>query len=75
LPSADEPAQHYSVVSEQPLTDWNFYMALGYFKAAIIAAGIDYRRRSSGSHGASTRAGETVAPMITRGLSALRASS
>jgi len=41
LPSADEPAQHYSVVSEQPVTDWNFYMALGYFKAAIIAAGID----------------------------------
>ena len=74
MPPADELAHHYSVVSEQPLTHWNFYMALGYFKAAILAAGIDYRRRSSGSHGASTRAGEAVAPMITRGLSALRAS-
>ena len=73
LPSADGLAHHYSVVSEQPLTHWNFYMALGYFKAAILAAGIDYRRRSSGSHGASTRAGETVAPMIGQGLRALRA--
>ena len=49
LPVADELAHRYSVVSGQPLAHWNFYMALAYFKLAIIAAGIDFRRRMSGS--------------------------
>ncbi|MDT5343379.1 MAG: hypothetical protein QOE52_2563, partial [Mycobacterium sp.] len=45
LPVADELAHRYSVVSGQPLAHWNFYMALAYLKLAIIAAGIDFRRR------------------------------
>ncbi|HEY0226320.1 MAG TPA: phosphotransferase family protein, partial [Mycobacterium sp.] len=47
LPSADELADRYSLVSGVPLEHWEFYMALAYFKLAIIAAGIDFRRRMS----------------------------
>ena len=47
LPTADELADRYSLVSGQPLGHWEFYMALAYFKLAIIAAGIDFRRRMS----------------------------
>jgi aminoglycoside phosphotransferase (APT) family kinase protein len=78
LPVADELAQKYSVVSGQPLAHWNFYMALAYFKLAIIAAGIDFRRRMSGretdAEAASDRVGETVAPLIARGLTELQSS-
>ena len=76
LPVADELAHRYSVVSGQPLAHWNFYMALAYFKLAIIAAGIDFRRRMSGDADAdaSDRVGETVAPLIARGLTQLQTS-
>ena len=74
LPAADELAHRYSVVSGQPLAHWNFYMALAYFKLAIIAAGIDFRGRESGrSEGdASDRVGDTVGPLIARGLTQLQ---
>jgi aminoglycoside phosphotransferase (APT) family kinase protein len=76
LPVADELAHRYSMVSGQPLAHWNFYMALAYFKLAIIAAGIDFRRRMSGSSDAdsSDRVGDTVAPLIARGLTQLQTS-
>jgi aminoglycoside phosphotransferase (APT) family kinase protein len=74
LPSADELAQRYSVLSGQPLARWDFYMSLAYFKLAIIAAGIDFRRRSSGDpHDSSDRVGETVAPLIAAGLKEMSA--
>jgi aminoglycoside phosphotransferase (APT) family kinase protein len=74
LPVADELAHRYSLVSGQPLAHWNFYMSLAYFKLAIIAAGIDFRRRMSGRLGAdvSDRARGTVAPLIARGLTQLQ---
>lgn len=72
LPDADGLAQRYAVLSGQPLAHWEFYMALGYFKVAIIAAGIDYRLRlGGGTAGTTARVGETVAPLIARGLSEL----
>lgn len=72
LPPADELAQRYAVASGQPLAHWNFYMGLAYFKLAIIAAGIDYRNRVGGGvDGGTDRVGETVAPLIARGLSEL----
>jgi aminoglycoside phosphotransferase (APT) family kinase protein len=74
LPVADDLAHRYSVISGQPLAHWNFYMALAYFKLAIIAAGIDFRRRMSGGQDdvdSSDRVGETVAPLIARGLTEL----
>jgi aminoglycoside phosphotransferase (APT) family kinase protein len=75
LPIADELAHRYSLVSGQPLAHWNFYMALAYFKLAIIAAGIDFRRRMSGGADdvdASDRVGDTVGPLIARGLTQLQ---
>src|SRR5271166_6395156 len=71
LPVADELAHRYSLISGQPLAHWNFYMALAYFKLAIIAAGIDFRRRMSGGVDdvdACVRDGESVGPLIARGL-------
>jgi aminoglycoside phosphotransferase (APT) family kinase protein len=76
LPSADGLAQRYAEISGQPLAHWDFYMALAYFKLAIIAAGIDFRRRSSGApDDAADRVGETVGPLIAAGLSALGSSA
>lgn len=76
LPVADELAHRYSLVSGQPLAHWNFYMSLAYFKLAIIAAGIDFRSRVSGSADvdAADRVGDTVAPLIARGLAQLQTS-
>ncbi|WP_299562871.1 phosphotransferase family protein [uncultured Mycolicibacterium sp.] len=68
LPGADEMAHRYAEVSGRELAHWDFYMALSYFKLAIIAAGIDYRRRVGGAPGIPERVGETVAPLIASGL-------
>lgn len=46
LPTSDERAHRYSVASGFALQDWDFQMALGCLKLAVIAAGIDYRQRS-----------------------------
>ena len=74
LPTADELAQRYSKVSGQPLAHWPFYLSLAYFKLAIIAAGIDFRRRMAGDGDdveSSDQVGQTVAPLISAGLRAL----
>ena len=73
LPTADGLADRYSLVSGWPLAHWEFYMALAYFKLAIIAAGIDFRRRlSEKADGLTTdRTPEVVAPLISRGLGEL----
>ncbi len=68
MPSADDLAQRYSVVSGNSLAHWNFQMALGYFKLAIIVAGIDFRRRMSADATDDDQAGEAVAVLISRGL-------
>lgn len=70
MPSADDLAQRYSVASGNPLAHWDFHMALGYFKLAIIVAGIDFRRRMSAdaADADDDRAGEAVAVLISRGL-------
>ena len=73
LPTADELAHRYSVISGLPLAHWEFYMALAYFKLAIIAAGIDFRDRLSERQPDVTagQVREVVAPLIARGLSTL----
>ena len=50
---------------------WEFYMALAYFKLAIIAAGIAFRARMGGADSPDP-VDEAVAPLIAAGLSALR---
>jgi aminoglycoside phosphotransferase (APT) family kinase protein len=80
IPSADELAHKYSVAADLPLAHWDFYMALAYFKLAIIAAGIQFRDRmgggaASGDNRRGTeygdKVGEAVAPLIATGLSSL----
>ena len=68
LPTGDEMAQRYATVSGQELAHWDFYMALAYFKLAIIAAGIAFRARMGGVE---DNVGEAVAPLIAAGLEAL----
>ncbi|BBX75467.1 phosphotransferase family protein [Mycobacterium shinjukuense] len=71
LPTADELADRYSLASGRPLGHWEFYLALAYFKLAIIAAGIDFRRRMSERAAGMEETYDTpdvVAPLIARGL-------
>lgn len=71
MPSADELANRYSLQSGQDLAHWDFYMALAYFKAAIIAAGIDFRARQGSESPGGSSVGEAVAPAIASGLRAI----
>lgn len=73
IPSADQLAQRYSTMSGRQLAHWPFYMSLAYFKIAIIAAGIDFRRRMAGGEDGSDRISEVVAPLIARGLKTIAA--
>jgi aminoglycoside phosphotransferase (APT) family kinase protein len=66
LPGADDLAQRYAVASGQELRNWDFYMALAYFKLAVIAAGIDFRGRAGSD--APSEVGAAVAPLIAEGL-------
>lgn len=78
LPSADDIAQRYAVRSGRDLVGWPFYLALGYFKLAIIAAGIDHRRRTALRDGGADEAASdgaasdgvsaSVAPLLATGL-------
>ena len=61
IPSADELAHRYSLAADQPLAHWDFYMALAYFKLAIIAAGIQFRDRMGGGTEYGVKVGEAVA--------------
>jgi aminoglycoside phosphotransferase (APT) family kinase protein len=70
IPSADELAHRYSLAADQPLAHWDFYMALAYFKLAIIAAGIHFRARMGGTDDGD-KVGEAVAPLIAMGLTEL----
>jgi aminoglycoside phosphotransferase (APT) family kinase protein len=71
IPSADDLAQKYSLAADLPLAHWDFYMALAYFKLAIIAAGIQFRDRMGGGTEYGDKVGEAVAPLISMGLTEL----
>ena len=72
MPEVDELANRYSLAAGQSLDNWDFYMALGYFKVAVIAAGIAFRGRMGGGVAADTDAVDrAVAPLIAEGLSVL----
>jgi aminoglycoside phosphotransferase (APT) family kinase protein len=71
LPSADELAQRYSTIAGRRLDHWSFYMALAYFKLAIIAAGVDYRDRLAAGGIEPDWSADVVAPLIAAGLTAI----
>lgn len=61
----DALAAEYEAAGGVPLSDWDFHLALGYFKLAVIAAGIDHRYRAGGTRGAGfDTAGQAVAPLL-----------
>lgn len=73
IPTADELAQRYSVAAGHQLDHWDFYMALAYFKLAIIAAGIAYRGRVGGGVSDDIdKVDDAVAPLIAAGLTELK---
>ncbi|OBF39579.1 acyl-CoA dehydrogenase [Mycobacterium sp. ACS1612] len=72
MPDVDELANRYFVAAQQPLDNWDFYMALGYFKVAIIAAGIAFRARMGGGVADDADAvDQAVAPLVAEGLRVL----
>jgi aminoglycoside phosphotransferase (APT) family kinase protein len=71
MPSEDELAHRYSLAAGQPLAHWDFYMALAYFKLAVIAAGIHYRARMGSRTAGADALAESVAPLLAAGLDAL----
>ncbi len=72
MPEADDLANRYASAAGQQLDNWDFYLALGYFKVAIIAAGIAFRARMGGGVADDTdKVDQAVAPLVAEGLEAL----
>ncbi len=72
MPDVDDLANRYSLAAEHSLDNWDFYMALGYFKVAIIAAGIAFRARVGGGVADDADAvDQAVAPLVAEGLRVL----
>ncbi|AWT54297.1 phosphotransferase family protein [Mycolicibacterium smegmatis] len=69
LPGADDLAAAYERSSGRSLRQWDAHMALGYFKLAVIAAGIDHRYRAGAAHGAGfDTAATAVQPLLEAGM-------
>ncbi|ROR45792.1 phosphotransferase family protein [Kitasatospora cineracea] len=74
LPEASGLAQRYERAGGVPLRDWEFHLALAYFKIGVIAAGIAHRHRAGAGDGAAgyAGAGESVARYFDLAHAALR---
>ncbi|MEV7428186.1 phosphotransferase family protein [Nocardioides sp. NPDC092400] len=69
LPAPDALAAAYEAAGGVPLVDWDRHLALGYFKLAVIAAGIDHRYRAGATHGEGfDSAARAVEPLLEAGL-------
>ncbi|CUR55539.1 Predicted aminoglycoside phosphotransferase [metagenome] len=65
LPAVEALAAGYEAAGGVPLTDWDSHLALACFKVAVIAAGIDHRRRAGAGAGPGfDTAGEAVGPFL-----------
>jgi len=74
MPETTELAAAYQAAGGVDLVDWEAHLALGYFKLAVIAAGIHHRHRAGATPGAGfDSAGDAVAPLLEQGLAALPA--
>ena len=63
LPDVSAMPGRYEQAGGVSLTDWEFHLALAYFKIGVIAAGIAHRHRAGAGDGAAgyASAGESVA--------------
>lgn len=72
LPSPDVLAQRYASASGRDLADWNFYLALAYFKLGVIGEGITYRALQGSDAGTgASHAAEATAEFVAAGLRAI----
>jgi len=68
LPDVEQLAAAYEAAGGVTLANWNFHLALAYFKVAVIAAGIDHRTRVGAASGRGfDTAGESVATYLRLG--------
>jgi aminoglycoside phosphotransferase (APT) family kinase protein len=73
LPGADGLLDRYATLTGRDLSGFSFYLALGYFKAAVIAEGIHARYLQGVTRGDGFEVvGEATAPLAAAGLSALK---
>jgi aminoglycoside phosphotransferase (APT) family kinase protein len=72
MPRAEELVGRYAKTSGRDVGDWPFYLALGYFKAAVIAEGIHARFVAGKTLGEGFETvGGAVEPLAAAGLRAL----
>jgi aminoglycoside phosphotransferase (APT) family kinase protein len=72
LPGPAEMADRYEEAAGVALTHWEFHMALGYYKLAVIAQGIHHRHLAGATSGEGfATAGEAVADLMEAGLAVL----
>ncbi|MDX5562716.1 phosphotransferase family protein [Streptomyces sp. ID05-04B] len=72
LPGSADLAQHYAQASGRGIDNLGFYIALGYFKIAVIAEGIHARFLQGLTRGTGfDTVGQAVAPLTAAGLRAL----
>ncbi|MFI5798663.1 phosphotransferase family protein [Streptomyces sp. NPDC051677] len=72
IPPPADLAQRYAIRSGRDLSRLPFYLALGYFKIAVIAEGIHARHQQGLTRGAGfDTVGEAVAPLAANGLRSL----
>ncbi len=72
LPSPDELAAMYEAEGHIRLENWEFHLALAYYKLAVIAQGIDHRFRAGATVGDGfDTAGDAVAELIDAGHAVL----
>ncbi|MFE1955672.1 phosphotransferase family protein [Streptomyces sp. NPDC059524] len=73
LPGPADLAERYAVASGRGLENLGYYIALGYFKIAVIAEGIHARHRQGLTLGSGFETvGDAPAPLAAAGLHALR---
>lgn len=72
LPDADTLAEQYAHASGNSLGDWDFYLALAYFKLAVIAEGIAYRAQTAGKPDEHAHVATATPQLVSEGLHQLR---
>jgi aminoglycoside phosphotransferase (APT) family kinase protein len=74
IPPVHGLAEAYSAAGGLPLRDWEFHLALAYFKIAVIAAGIAHRAQAGAASGRGfDTAGDAVCTYLELGLDTLQA--
>lgn len=69
LPSVESLATTYEAAGGVSLAEWEFHLALAYYKLAVIAAGIDYRYREGvGSGPGFDSSGRAVPELLQAGI-------